>query len=159
MNATPLPGVRCAARVVLIDDQDRVLFFQAQEPQSGNRFWVMPGGGLEAEETFEEAAHRETLEETGISVHLGPCVWFRQHQYIWNGKPAGQFEKFFVARAISAQVKIAGQNLDSYITGHRWWSMAELSASQEEFAPRRVAQLLESVLRGDFPKEPMDCGV
>jgi 8-oxo-dGTP pyrophosphatase MutT (NUDIX family) len=159
MSDVSPPGARRAARVILIDDQNRALFFQAQEPKSGNRFWVMPGGGLEAGETFEEAAYRETLEETGILVRVGPCVWIRRHQHIWNGKPADQFEKFFVARPISAEIEIAGQNLDGYITGHQWWSLDDLTASREEFAPQRVAELLESVLRGDFPKEPMDCGV
>ncbi|HVJ46078.1 MAG TPA: NUDIX domain-containing protein, partial [Luteolibacter sp.] len=89
---------RLASRVILIDPSDRVLFFKAVEPSAGHVFWVMPGGGLEAGESFEQAALRELGEETGVSAVLGPCVWYRRHRHRWNGQDADQFEKFFVVR-------------------------------------------------------------
>lgn len=153
------PGARCAARVIILDQRDRVLYFHAQEPKSGARFWIMPGGGLEAGESFEAAACREVMEETGIALTLGPFVWFRRHQHIWNDQPADQYEKFFLARINSSEIKIAGGQMDTYLIGHRWWSLDELVVSKEDFAPREVARHLKSLLAGDIPKEPIDCGI
>jgi 8-oxo-dGTP pyrophosphatase MutT (NUDIX family) len=152
-------NARCAARVILLNREDHVLFLHAEEPKTKHRFWVMPGGGLNDGESFEEAAYRETFEETGIEVSLGPCVWIRRHRHTWNGKPADQYERFFFARTDTPIADLIGTNLDDYIIGHRWWSLDELKESDEEFAPGRVAALLPQLLLGDLPDIPFDCGV
>jgi 8-oxo-dGTP pyrophosphatase MutT (NUDIX family) len=36
--------------------------------------WEGPGGALEPGETFEQAAHREIMEELGIHIELGPVI-------------------------------------------------------------------------------------
>ena len=148
---------RPAARVVMVDGYDRVLFLHAREGESGKTFWVMPGGGLAVGESFEEAAIRETYEETGLSISLGPCLWKRHHVFDWMGKRLDQFEVFFLARVPGA-TRIGGTP-DDYVHGHRWWSLRELECSEETFAPRRIAQLIAPVLRGEYPSEPYDCGV
>lgn len=152
-------GSRRASRVILIDRSERILFLHAREPSSGISFWVMPGGGLDEGESFEDAARRETLEETGIAVSLGPCVWFRRHRHEWNGRPADQYERFFVARVDAEEIAIRGKAMDSYIIGYRWWSLSNLITSHEDFAPRRIADLLEPIFRGDYPETPIDCGI
>jgi 8-oxo-dGTP pyrophosphatase MutT (NUDIX family) len=150
-------GVRLASRIILIGPNQKVLYLRAQEPESKQVFWVMPGGGLDADETFEEAARRELVEEAGCRFTLGPCVWFRRHQHRWNGRPADQYERFFVVHTDNATLNPTEQ--DAYISDSKWWSLDELKMSTEEFAPRSVAELLPAILRGVYPQPPIDCGV
>jgi 8-oxo-dGTP pyrophosphatase MutT (NUDIX family) len=61
---------RRSAILVTRDDRGRVLLV----PQRGGPFkdaWLLPGGGLEDGESFEEALRREVREETGLDV-IGP---------------------------------------------------------------------------------------
>lgn len=158
MNQNIPTGARLASRVILIDDKSRVLFCRGVESATGAHFWIMPGGGLDSGETFEEAARREIHEETGLAVIIGPCVWHRRHQLVWNGQDADQFEKFFVAQ-VPRPSEIRGTNPDAYVTEYRWWSLEEMMASDEDFAPRKAVQLLRPILQGRFNEEPFDCGV
>lgn len=63
----PLEG----ACIVLRDEASRVLLVRQNY---GGRRWSLPGGGVEAGETPEEAAQREALEETGLTVELDGLV-------------------------------------------------------------------------------------
>ncbi|NPV04100.1 MAG: NUDIX hydrolase [Syntrophaceae bacterium] len=59
-----LPRVGVGAVVI---HEGRILLVQRASPP-GKGFWAIPGGLVELGETVREAAERELLEETGISV-------------------------------------------------------------------------------------------
>lgn len=58
----------------------------------------MPGGGLDQDETSEQAAKRELWEETGIDAEPGPCVWQRRHIFEFRNVLLDEHERFFVMR-------------------------------------------------------------
>ena len=149
-------GARTVARVLLMSDRNRLLLLHAKD-RSGRQWWLSPGGGLEEGETFETAAQRELHEETGLLLPIGQWVWFRRHVYTWEGRSYDQYERFFVAR--SKELTLAPQKADSYLTGHRWWTINELLQSKEDFAPRQLAHLLPPILAGEYPEPAIDCGV
>lgn len=161
---TPRADRRDAARVILLDGQDRVLLLRCGEPGNPRRWWIAPGGGLDTDETHEQAARRELREETGLGdVDLGPCVWHREHEFDWLGRRIRQRERFFVARVAHFSPSRAGHTQDElmYLDDHRWWSVAEIEAAAgdgERFAPRRIGRLLAELLRGT-PRRPIDAGV
>jgi 8-oxo-dGTP pyrophosphatase MutT (NUDIX family) len=53
------------AAAIIIRDR-KVLVFHRQKP--GRDYYILPGGGVELEESFEEACIREVKEETGLDV-------------------------------------------------------------------------------------------
>ncbi len=59
---------RLAAYAIVVDDRDRILL--ALWNEGAQPAWTLPGGGVELEETPEQAAVRELLEETGYEVEL-----------------------------------------------------------------------------------------
>jgi ADP-ribose pyrophosphatase YjhB (NUDIX family) len=62
--------VACAIPVT--PENQIVLLRRTFDP--GKDLWTFPGGFVDLGESVEEAAHREVMEELGISITLGPLV-------------------------------------------------------------------------------------
>lgn len=61
--------------VLYRDSNGRSLWVRRKDPDRlGIRRWELPTGGVELGESFEEAAVREFLEETGYSINAGELV-------------------------------------------------------------------------------------
>ena len=61
--------IKTVAKVVLIDQKDRVLFLKRSDyMQKYAGDWDLPGGHLKANETLEAGLSRETKEETQLDV-------------------------------------------------------------------------------------------
>ena len=71
-----------------------------------------------------------------------------------------QRERFFLARCEPFEVDVSGLDaLEAEVmVGHRWWTVDAIRASDALFAPRRLGELLEPLLRGDVPEEPVAVG-
>ena len=70
-SARSQPVLRQAARVLAVDDDDRVLLLYSRDPaRPVTPYWCTIGGAIEPGETPAEAAVREMREETGITVAL-----------------------------------------------------------------------------------------
>ncbi|MDD2325831.1 MAG: NUDIX domain-containing protein [Alphaproteobacteria bacterium] len=68
-------GVGCGAFIV---DSGRLLLGQrVKEPEAG--FWSIPGGKVDFGETFELAACREILEETGLIIQIDRLLALTDH--------------------------------------------------------------------------------
>ena len=49
---------------------DHILLIQHTEHASGRSYWLIPGGGIEADETEEACVQREMHEETCLEVQV-----------------------------------------------------------------------------------------
>jgi hypothetical protein len=47
-----------------------------------------------------------------------------------------------------------------YLREHRWWSLSQIieAMDHEKFVPRRIGELLPSIIEGKIPPEPVDTG-
>ena len=67
-------GVGCGAAIVR--DGRLLLVKRVKPPEAG--FWNLPGGKVDFLERAEEAILRETLEEVGAAIALGPLLCLTQ---------------------------------------------------------------------------------
>ena len=154
--------LREAARAVIFDPDDRILLVRFEFPHAV--VWATPGGGLDPGETHEQAIVRELAEEAGLDeVELGPWIWTREHVIPFlDGKWDGQVERYVLVRThrFEPVPRFTPEQLAAeYVTGLKWWTPAELAASEELFAPRRLPELVAALLRDGPPGEPIDVGV
>ncbi len=158
------PWVRPTARVVVIDPARRVLLLGARltdpaVPPGDVLFWYTPGGGVEDGESLREAAVRELAEEIGLVVapsELEGPVWLRRHVGAFAGVDIDSRETFFLLRDVVHEVDPSGRT-DLEVLGeepHRWWSAAEVAASEEIFAPGDLAERLPELLGGPWTGPP-----
>jgi 8-oxo-dGTP diphosphatase len=124
---------------VVINDKDEVLLMLRED----FRFWTLPGGGLEPNETWEQAAVRETLEETGYEVMIKQHVGEYWRPQLSHGK--GDLRRVFIARTTS---EVPSQH-DSESIDVRWFPITAL--------PKRLNRFVREHLRDAlaFPSSPV----
>ena len=147
---------RRAARVILFDEEDRVLLVRGHDADNPERsWWFTVGGGVEDGETSQEAALREVFEETGIQLKqkelVGPIAR-RQAIFDFKSLVARQDEEIFWARVQAQPLSNSHWTPEEQrvIDEYRWWDLHELKkyAKNHEVYPRSLGDLIEQCLHG-----------
>ncbi|MFC8193712.1 NUDIX hydrolase, partial [Cellulomonas sp. NPDC057328] len=149
---------RRAARVILLDERDRVLLVRGHDADQPERsWWFTVGGGLDDGEDPRAAAVREVREETGIALAPGALVgpvFTRSAIFDFYAQHCRQDEDLFLARVRSADVGALTRDgwtdvEQDVIDELRWWDLDALAAVEIEVFPAGLADLVRSVLVWD----------
>ena len=118
--------IRAAA---LITKDDSILLVQHVHPETGEEWWVPPGGGVESEDkSVFDCAKREVFEETGLEVVLTDIVYLRE--FLDQENENRNVEIFIDSSSCTGELTIRhvqGSGPDEhYIRDVRWVPRAEL---------------------------------
>lgn len=141
---------RRAARLLVLDPEGHVFLFQYQD--DGRNWWATPGGGLEGDETFEQAAAREAGEELDLTLTTFRPLWCLTANFSFRGQSIHQVEHYFLVRTSRDDVKCGDVVGDAHrresIVGGRWWSAAELEMTPDQVFPEDLRQRLAGLRDG-----------
>src|SRR5512133_480483 len=115
------PILMVGAAILVVDAQDRLLLMK----RSDSGCWGPPGGATEPGERVEEAAKRETLEETGLeigemslfNVFSGPELYYKYP----NGDEVYNVTIVYLSRDWRGDIKINDEH-----TEWKWFEKAEI---------------------------------
>ena len=157
-----------SVRILLINSQNKIALISADDPKLRSadgsykgRFWFLPGGKIESEETRIDAVYRELQEETGLQrsdLEMGPLVWQGTVNLLKNDKPLAIRQFFFAVYTKAENLKFS--QLDNWETSHlkniRWFSLDEIKNSQETIYPIGLSEVLPDILEKKFPQQPIE---
>jgi 8-oxo-dGTP diphosphatase len=108
--------------------------------KEGELSWQFPAGAIEAGESPEEAAVRETLEETGLKVESASLIGQRVHP------KTGREMSYTACSVIDGEAHVAdADELDAVA----WVTLGEIP----EYVPYGLFEPVQEYLEGVLPRE------
>jgi 8-oxo-dGTP pyrophosphatase MutT (NUDIX family) len=139
---------------MLFDETGAILLIRFVVPRQDGEFvfWALPGGEIEPGETDSDAAARELKEELGIAVTVEGPVCRDANQFWHQGEMQDNADFIFRAECGREEPRLIGFTTDEreIMKEFRWWSEAEVEASEERIFPVNLADRMRQLSgRGD----------
>ncbi|PUA27090.1 MAG: NUDIX hydrolase [Cellvibrio sp. 79] len=118
-------------------------FLMVYEESDGKKVYNQPAGHLDPDETLQEAAIRETLEETGWKIQLTGVVGVNLYTAPSNG--ITYFRTTFIAEALSHDVN---RTLDTGIIEAVWLTYEQLLERKDQLRSPMTLQIIDDYRAG-----------
>jgi ADP-ribose pyrophosphatase YjhB (NUDIX family) len=137
---------------MLFDEGGAILLVRFVVPREEGEFvfWALPGGEIEVGETEMEAAAREVREELGMELKVSGPVYCDSNQFWHQGEMQDNVDFLFLAECGREEPRLVGVTVDEreIMKEIRWWSAAEVEASEERIFPVNLAERMREMSAG-----------
>jgi ADP-ribose pyrophosphatase YjhB (NUDIX family) len=134
-------GIRPATIII---KNEKLLLVKSE--YEGNTFYLLPGGGVEFGETIEEAAIRETLEETGEKIEIIKPVYI--NEYIDNKDRSKRVVNILFLSKVIKEDKTKLTDDNGKIKNIEWIGLDNLK--NIDLKPDFLKNNLQKDLKGNF---------
>lgn len=150
MKVLPL---QFSARGIITDREGRILLVKHAQ----HKPWTLPGGHVEAGETFQQAMIREAKEELGLTVELIGMITLCQEpnittlpapvrvqtiEYTNDRGPQRKYEEFFLAHVVAGNIVPQASEIADY----DWKTLKEIRELPEEGIYNNLRELILGVV-------------
>ena len=101
------------------EGDDIEVLLAARRTRRGDLAWGLAKGGIEPEETIEDAAVREVREETGIDAVIEASLGETRYFYVWDDVRVRKVVHFFLMRAVGGDT----EDHDDEMEEVRWFPL------------------------------------
>lgn len=132
--------------VIILNELNEILMCHS----TGNKFYDLPKGKMEKNETFEQTAVRETLEETGLDLKDKKLIFLGQYKYI--PAPRKKDLCLFLYKVKKDEIKIDELDCSTYteingsnkkeVDGYKWIHINEIKKN----TTIRMGNILSSII-------------
>jgi ADP-ribose pyrophosphatase YjhB (NUDIX family) len=136
----PTQSIRVRGVIV----RDGRLLMDRTHHDDRDRFYWLPGGGLEAGETSEECLRRELMEEAALEIRVDRLLYLSENLFVESGDYRHELILYFLAEIVSGP---HGTPSDPRM--HEWHRPGEQPGP---LLPPDVARELETDLAGGFTR-------
>lgn len=127
-------GRRLAVRAIIVDETGKLFCvrLKAYGGKAERTFWCTPGGGMDDNESLEDALKREMIEEVNVAPEIGKLLYIQQ--FTFEGEE--QFEFFFEVTNVEDY-----QDIDASLASH-----AEEEIAEHGFVDPKTTHILPKFL-------------